>query len=137
MVFSKSNKFVIPRIHIGNHLVELTDYFRFSWVLIDTRMIWIKNINYVFNKLRIVYFLMYKASIMLDDKSLRLKLRNIVKYKSYLFALNAFNVCLQHVWLLFSLLNSHYGMRYINNFVWTICKSNIRSVNVLFIALKI
>ena len=27
MVFSKSTKFIIPRIHINSHLVELIDYF--------------------------------------------------------------------------------------------------------------
>ena len=34
MVFSKSNKFVIPRIYIDNHLIELTDNVRFFGVFI-------------------------------------------------------------------------------------------------------
>ena len=68
MVFSKSNKFVIPEVYINNHLVQLTDNVRF---LGDNRMTWKKHINYVFNKLRTVSFLIYKASSILDDKSLK------------------------------------------------------------------
>ena len=43
IVFSKSNKFVIPRLYSYNHLVKLTDNVRFLGVLIDNRINW-KNI---------------------------------------------------------------------------------------------
>ena len=43
--FSKSNKFVTPRVYINNHLVELTDNVRLLGVLIDNGMTWKKHIN--------------------------------------------------------------------------------------------
>ena len=51
-----------------------------------------------------------------------LKVRDIVKYKSYLFAFKSFNGKLP---------SGPYGMRSTNNFVGTICKSNIMSFNVV------
>ena len=71
MVFSKSNKFVNPRIYIDNHLVELTDNVRFLRLLICNRMTQKKHINCVSNKLRTVSFPLYKASRIFDDKSLK------------------------------------------------------------------
>ena len=38
VVFGKSNKFVIPRIYIDNHLVKLTDNVILLRVLIDNRI---------------------------------------------------------------------------------------------------
>ena len=72
MVFSRSNKFVIPRIYIDNHLVGLTENVRFLGVLIDNSMNWKKHRNYVSNKLRTVSFLIYKASSILDEKNLKI-----------------------------------------------------------------
>ena len=58
--------------HIDNHLVGLTDDVRFLRILIVDRMTWKEHINYVSNNLRTVYFLIYKASSISDDKSLKL-----------------------------------------------------------------
>ena len=63
-----------------------------------------------------------------------LKLRDIVKYKSYLFAFKAFNGKLPSALnSLFIIKLGPYGMRSTNNFVGTIYKSNIRSFNVVMI----
>ena len=66
MVFSKSKRPCIPRIHISNHQIELTDHVRFLGVFIDSRLTWKKHINYISTKLRTVSFLIYKASSILD-----------------------------------------------------------------------
>ena len=63
MVFNKSKKFVIPRIYIDNHLVELTDNVRLLGVLIDNRMTWKKHINYVTIRVRTVSFLFIKPLV--------------------------------------------------------------------------
>ena len=90
MVFSKSNKFVIARVYINNHLVKLIYNVRFLGVLIDNHMTWKKRIHYVSNKLTTVSFLINKVSSILDDKSLKILyiyhclthiLTIIVKYK--------------------------------------------------------
>ena len=64
MVFNKNNKYVITQINIDNHPIELTvNQFRliFLRIPIDNRMTWKEQINYVFNKLRIVSFIFNKA----------------------------------------------------------------------------
>ena len=64
-----------------------------------------------------------------------LKLSDIVKYKSYLFAFKAFNGKFPST--LSSLFIIKSGMKSTNEFVRTICKSNIRSFNVVIIALNL
>ena len=67
-----------------------------------------------------------------------LKLRDIVRYKSYLFTFKAFNSKhLSTLNSLFIIKSNPYGMRSANNFVGTVCKSNIKSFNVVMIALKL
>ena len=71
MVFSKSKRPRIPRIHINNHQIEITDYVRFLGVLIDSRLT--PNINYISTKLRTLYLcIIYKASSILDCNSLKI-----------------------------------------------------------------
>ena len=67
-----------------------------------------------------------------------LKLKDIVKYKSYLFAFKAFNSKLPSTLnSLFTIKSCPYGMRSTDTFVGTICKSNIRSFNVVIISLNL
>ena len=72
MVFNKSNKCIIPLTKIDKYLIELTNYVDYLRVLINNCMTLNKHINYVSNNLKIVSFLIYKASIILDKESLKI-----------------------------------------------------------------
>ena len=66
-----------------------------------------------------------------------LKLKDIIAYKSYLLAFKAFNNMLPLILnSLFVVKSGPYSMRHTNNFVGTICKSNMRSLNVIMVALN-
>ena len=72
IVFSKSNKFVFPRIYIDNHLVEVSVNVGLLGVLIDNCMTWKKHIIFFSNWVRTVSFPIYKGANILDDKSLKI-----------------------------------------------------------------
>ena len=66
-----------------------------------------------------------------------LKLEAIITYKFYALAFKAFNNMLPLILnSLFVIKSGPYSMRHTHNFVGTICKYNMRSLNVIMVALN-